>query len=98
MGVILGSKVAGDNKVIFTVSMEHNEALQLQGHIDDIHLFSEKTADTLTNISSRGRHEATKYFLIPRQMRKNLRFGGEVRCQKFDTKSKIIFIYMVDKF
>ena len=98
MGVILSSKVTGDNKIVFTVCMEHDEALQLQGHIDNVHLYSEKTASILTNISSRGKNEATKYFLIPRELRKNLKFNGDVRCQRFDTKQKTIFIYVVDKF
>ncbi len=97
MGQILGSKITNDGKVVFTVSMDHDEALQLQGHIDDIHVFSGKVADIKTNISMRGQGAATKYFLIPRELRHNVRFSSEVLCQKIETKSKLIFVYVVDK-
>jgi len=97
MGHILGSKVTNDGKVVFTVCMEHEEALQLQGHIDNIHIFSERIADIKTNVSMRGQNAATKYFLIPREMRHNIKFSSEVSCQKIETRNKLIFIYTIDK-
>ena len=36
--------------------------------------------------------------LLPKELRKSLRFNGDVRCQRFDTKQKTIFIYVIDKF
>ncbi len=98
MGAILGSKVTADGKVVYTISLDHEEALQLRGHIDNIYLFSEKVADIKTNLSTRGKGESTKYFLIPRQLRKDLKFNKEVSCQRLDTKNKTIFVYVVDKF
>ena len=98
MGHILGSKVTNDGKIMFTVCMEHEEALQLQGHIDAIHIFSEKIANIKTNISMRGQNAATKYLLIPRELRHNLRFNSEVSCQKIETKNKVIFVYIIDKY
>ncbi len=97
MGQILGSKVTNNGEIIFTISMDHEEALQLRGHIDKVHLFSEKIANIKTNLSMRGTNSATKYFLIPRQLRRNIKFNGNVSCQRIDTKSKVIFIYIVDK-
>lgn len=98
MGHILGSKVTNDGKVIFTVCMEHEEALQLQGHIDNIHIFSERISNLRTNISMRGQNAATKYFLIPRELRSNIRFNSDVSCQKIETKNRLIFIYVIDKY
>ena len=98
MGVILGSKVTNDNKIIFTVSLDPAEALQLEGHIEDVHLFSERTAKIKTNIASRGKNSATKYFLIPKKLRKNLKLSGEILCQKIETKTKVIFIFTVNKY
>lgn len=97
MGRILGSKVISDGKVVFTVCMEHEEALQLQGHIDNVHIFSERNADVITSIAMRGQNSATKYLLIPRELRHNIRFNSEASCQKIETKNKIIFVYMIDK-
>ena len=99
MGEILGTKITGEGKVIFTIAAEHEEALQLKGHVEDIHLFTEKVSDIKTNIACRGKNAATKYFLIPREFRRNLKFDdNEISCQKIETKSKIMFVYVIDKF
>ena len=98
MGAILGSKVTNDGKVIYTISLDHEEALQLKGHIHNIRVFSEHLVDIKTNLSERGKNASTKYFLIPTQLRKNLKFNNEVLCQRLDSKNKTIFVYVVDKF
>ncbi|MBN1156746.1 hypothetical protein JXA85_03960 [Candidatus Woesearchaeota archaeon] len=97
MGTIHGTKTTKDNKIIFEIAMDYDEALQLQGHIKNIHVFSEDIATVKTNLSQRGRNEATKYFLVPKELRKNLKFNGRVKCQKIETDTKIIFIYVIDK-
>ena len=97
MGTILNSKTTNDGKIIFEVLVDYEEALQLKGHINNVHLFSEEVVDVNSNISLRGKNEATKYFLIPRELRKDLKFNTRVRCQKIDTPTNIIFIYVVDK-
>ena len=98
MGTILGSKVTGDGKIVYTVSLEPDESLQLKGHMDDIHLFSERTAEIKTNIATRGKNDATKYFLIPREIREGIKVNSEIACQKIETRTKVIFVYVMDKF
>ncbi len=97
MGAIISSRVKDDGKVIFEVSLDYEEATQLKGYMNNIHLFSENVADIKTNISQRGKNEATKYFLIPKELRKNLKFSAKTTCQKIEAKTKTIFIYVVDK-
>ena len=97
MGSILSSKTLKDGKIIYEIIMDYEESLQLKGHIKNIHVFSEDVADIKTNLSSRGKNEATKYFLIPRELRNNIQFTDKVNCQKLETDSKIIFVYVVDK-
>jgi len=97
MGSIIGIKTTKEDKVIVEVEMDYEESLQLKGHIKNIHLFSEDSAEIKTNLSQRGTNEATKYFLIPRELRENLKFEEKVKCQRLETDSKIIFIYVVDK-
>ena len=96
MGFILSSKRARD-KVVVEAMIDHNELAQLKGEIDDVHLFSEKNADLQTHISRRGKNEATKYFLIPRQMRKDLIIEEPVNCQRINTPDNAIFVYVVKK-
>ena len=97
MGQIIGIKTTKDDKVVVEVQMDYEESLKLKGHIKNIHLFSEDAAEIKTNLSQRGTNEATKYFLIPRELRENLTFNEKVKCQRIDTGNRIIFIYMVDK-
>ena len=97
MGSILGTKTTKDNKVIFEVEMDYEESLKLKGHIKNVHVFSEDAAEIKTNLSQRGTNEATKYFLIPRELRENLTFNEKVKCQKIDTDTRTIFVFVVSK-
>ena len=97
MGVILGTKTTKDNKIIFEVEMDYEESLKLKGNIKNIHVFSEDAAEIKTNLSQRGTNEATKYFLIPRELRENLKFNEQVKCQKIETDTRIVFIFVVNK-
>ena len=98
MGNILNSKTTNDGNLIFEVLVDYEEALQLKGRVKNIHLFSEDVPDIKANISLRGKNEATKYFLIPKELRKDLKFNTKVKCQKIETDTKTIFVYVVDKF
>lgn len=97
MGDILSSKMKEDGKVILEVCIDYDEALQLRGNMDNIHIFSENIADVKANMSQRGKNEATKYFLVPKSLRKDLKFKSEVSCHRIDTKAKTIFVYVIDK-
>jgi len=97
MGKILGTKTTKDNKIIFEVEMDYEESLKLKGHIKNVHVFSEDAAEIKANLSQRGTNEATKYFLIPRKLRADLTFKEEVKCQKIDTDTRTIFVFVVSK-
>ena len=97
MGKILGTKTTKDNKIIFEVEMDYEESLKLKGHIKNVHVFSEDAAEIKSNLSQRGTNEATKYFLIPRELRDNLNFNEQVECQKIDTDTRTIFVFVVNK-
>ncbi|MFH1405983.1 MAG: hypothetical protein ABIG52_02085 [Nanoarchaeota archaeon] len=98
MGRILSSKLKGDDKVIFELLMDYEEAVQLQGQMDHIHIFSENISYLKTNLSTRGKNASTKYLLVPRELRKDIKCDREINCQKIDLNDKIIFIYAVEKF
>jgi len=97
MGVILSTRAVKDNKVIFDVELDYEESLSLKGFTKNIHVFSEDASEINTNLSQRGVNEATKYFLIPKELRNNLTFGEKVKCQKIETPLKNIFIFVVNK-
>ena len=97
MGKIVGIKAIKGDKVVVEVEMDYEESLNLRGHIKNVHVFSEDSAEIKSNLSQRGTNEATKYFLIPRELREGLTFNEEVKCQRIDSGAKTLFIYMVDK-
>ena len=97
MGTIISSRMKDDGKVIFEVSVDYEESIQLRGHMEDVHIFSENALDLEIPISQRGKNDATKYFLIPKELRKGLKVSAKAKCQKIDTKTKIVFVYVVDK-
>ena len=97
MGAILSSRMQEHNKVVFEVVVDYDEVIQLQGRMDNVHIFSEDSTGIKTNISQRGKNEATKYFLIPKELRKDLKMNAKTTCQKIETKTKTIFVYVLDK-
>ena len=98
MGEIVGSKVKENGNIIFNIEVNQEEALNLKGHIQKIRLFSENAIDLEANLTQRGKNGATKYFLVPTSLRKNLRLNNNILCQRIDTKQKIFYIYELDKY
>lgn len=96
MGTILTTRKQG-TKIVSEVLSDYDEYLQLKGHLEKVRIFSENIAEIQTNISQRGKNSATKYFLIPRQFRRGLKFNNSTSCQKMEFDDKVIFIYVVDK-
>ncbi len=97
MGTIISSRMNEEGKVIAEVALDYEEFKQLKGNMENVHLFAEDIADVRANISQRGKNEATKYFLIPKELRRGLKFTEKTSCQKIETKTSTIFIYVVDK-
>jgi hypothetical protein len=99
MGAILCSKRQGENtdKVVVELLVNQEEFRALRGEMNDVYLFSERAANVPSRVSLRGRNEATKYFLIPRQLRKRLALCGGVSCQRLESgDGKSIFVYVLD--
>ncbi|MBW2982712.1 hypothetical protein KY327_00240 [Candidatus Woesearchaeota archaeon] len=97
MGTILSSRTKEDGKVVFEVLVDYEEALQLKGNLNNVHLFSEDVAEVETTMTKRGRNEATTYFLVPKMLRKGLKLKRKARCQKIETSTNIIFLYVINK-
>lgn len=98
MGSIISSHVKEDGRIIFEVVVDADEALQLKGNINNVHIFSENVAEISSRLLQRGKNEATKYFLVPRELRRDLNMNAKVYCQKIQTKTKTIFIYVMENY
>ena len=82
--------------VVLEVRTRYENYLQLKGHLDRVYLFTENTGLCETKVSHRGMNSSTKYFLIPRELRKGLRLDAHVSCQRIDEEDKTFFIYVLD--
>ncbi|HLG25123.1 MAG TPA: hypothetical protein VI564_09395 [Candidatus Nanoarchaeia archaeon] len=96
MGSVKGTKITSNNKVEYVVSISYEESLLLKGHVTNIHLFSEESADTKANILSRGKGN-TKYLRIPRQIAKDIGEMSSVKCLRMESADKIIIYTVIDK-
>ena len=97
MGEILKSEVKKDGKVLLTLSLAYDEFLNLKGHFKHVHLFSEDLIEEPINLSVRGRNGATKYFVIPKKLRGDLKFKTKANCQKQVIGNHVFFIYSLDE-
>ena len=98
MGKISSLKAISEQKVQITLELTQSEALWLKGNMDQMHLFSEKNLENDTKLIQRGKKESTKYFLLPRELRKGVIASNNVKCSRIDTKTKHIFIFSVPKY
>ena len=96
MGEILSVKKQKNNQFLAEIRLDEREYLNLQGHTNDVMIFSDRVSFVDARMSQRGKNGATKYFLIPRQLRKDVNFNSSISCQKIDCGKKILFVYVVD--
>lgn len=97
MGHIAAVKTMKNGKVVVTLELNEKELVWLQGNMHDMHLFSEANLTYNSKLVQRGKRESSKYFLMPKELRKDLVTNSEVNCNKIETKSKTIYLFSVDK-
>jgi len=95
MASIISSK-RENGKIIAELLMETKEMIELKGHMDNIHLVSAEAVKIKTKLSQRGKNNATKYFLIPKILRKDLKTNSNVLCQRIKINSGDIFVYLIE--
>ena len=98
MGNIISTKRLENGKVAYEVCLDYDEMIKLKGHMEGIYLFSDNITEIDSKIVGRGKNKTTMYFLIPKQFRKELKTKGDIHCQRIETKSKVAFIYTIDKY
>ena len=97
MAEIMSIKKRDDGTFSCEVIFDENEYLNLQGHTNGIVVFSDKASSLDASISQRGMNSSTKYFLIPKKLRKGVNFNNAVSCQKLDCEDKTLFVFAIHK-
>ena len=96
MASIISSKIH-ENHVVLSLKLEHNEAKELNGNVNNIHLIAEDDIVETASVYEKGRNGNTKYFLIPRILRKKIRIKKEAKCMILDKGDRIMCVYFVGK-
>lgn len=97
MGTIISTEKRDDDKINLTVAVTRREAINLKGEMDNVIVLADSNISKESKISKRGNKDATKYFLIPKEQREDLRPESVVHCQRLDVKGKTYFVYLVDQ-
>ncbi len=97
MGTIISTEKRDDDKINLTIGVTKREALNLKGEMENIVILADNNISKESKISKRGNKDATKYFLIPKELRENLRTESVVKCQRLDVKGKTYFVYLIDQ-
>ncbi|MEC8220806.1 MAG: hypothetical protein VX028_01935 [Nanoarchaeota archaeon] len=98
MGRILNLKSQSDEKINVTLELTTKEVLWLKGNLDKMHLFSENNLEFESRLVQRGRRESTKYFLLPKEFRKDSLPCSSVPCTRIETKTRYIFLFSIGRF
>ena len=96
MGKILNLKSFGKDKVRCELEISYEESLQLGGRLKQVYIFSDEQ-NIKTNVILKGIHGSSKYFLIPKTLRKNLKLPEQITYCRLDVPEKIFFIYSIEK-
>jgi hypothetical protein len=96
MATILRQQLDADG-VRAELFLTREEARELAGEMEDVLLIPQTRVRTPSRVSLRGKREATKYFLIPRTLRRSLNLFGSVSCQRIQRPGHDVFIYLVEK-
>jgi predicted transcriptional regulator len=96
MAKLISLKQVEDERYVYEIELSRDEADKIDGSIKDLIIFSENELVN-SDISSRGKMGRTKYFLIPKELRKRINLSDKkVICQRLDIKNKTFFIYAVN--
>lgn len=81
------------NKVILTMKFNVNEHKLLNGITKGIHIFSEEGSIEVKNISKIEKNSGDKIFILPRDLRNDIKKFNNFSCQRIDCNEKSFFIF-----
>ncbi len=100
MGEIVSSRLAENGKVILEVHMNYDEALELGGHMEGVHVFSNAQNGLPSRLTRRGKDTGTTYLLIPKKFRKQVLEKvkcAEATCSLIENDSHIFLVFSLEK-
>lgn len=104
MGQIINITPLTKEKSRYTIVLEKEEFLLLEGNYNGVHFFSYDNFSIKAGIIGTGTKYSTKYFIIPPELalkkelrRKEAISKKNISCQLYTLKDKEIYIYIFPK-
>jgi hypothetical protein len=97
MAKILETKFLNQDKINVKIDMSYEEFKFLKGSLEKIHVFSEDILLQESRLVQRGKREFTKYFLLPKNKRKDARPTNNVMTNVIETEKSLIYIFQISK-
>ena len=98
MSKIIEIKSISEDKNKVTLELNSKELSWIEGKMEKMHLFSEDNLKYKAKLVKRGKRDSTKYFLLPKEFRKNVNSSNNVKSTVIESKIKSIFIFEVSKY
>ncbi len=98
MGKLSSVRSINETKVAVSLEISPRELSWLKGNVENLHLFSESNLQYDSRVVQRGKKDSSKYFLMPKELRKELIVNGPIKCNRIETPSKDIYIFALDKY
>lgn len=95
MGEVIDS-VGRDEKRLLKVVLDSEEAKNLRGHREKIHIFSEDNCVHKVDLLERGNKREAKYFKIPRELKKRRQKITNICYQRVQESGKVFFIFTLN--
>lgn len=98
MASVIESKQKG-NHLFVVLKLDMEEAISFsKGMLSRIHLIPEDSHFVKSAVYEKGKKGNTKYFLVPKELRKDVKMQKKISCVKLDATDKIIWAFFMDKF
>ncbi len=95
---IIETRFVSNDKIQIKIEMGYMEFQSLKGCMENIYVFSEDNLDYNSRLVQRGKRESTKYFLLPKEKRKEAIPNPNVRATVLENNSELIYIFKITKY
>ncbi|MBS3130898.1 hypothetical protein J4212_00540 [Candidatus Woesearchaeota archaeon] len=98
MATVLNSRLLANGNIVYRLEAGNGEIAVLKNSFRNVHLFAAGLCRDEAEVIRRGNEGVTVHFSVPRHLKaKNPKSFDRISYQSMETRSKIFYIYVVDK-
>jgi hypothetical protein len=97
MGKVINVTTERD-KIVLKLEITSKEYSYLKGELEEVNIFADRNLEIETRLVKRGKHDSTKYFLVPKAFKEDLKKSNSIMCNRIEKKTKTLYIFDVEKY